>query len=77
MTTTYAKKPLTVVARNGDTVTVRTETGVTFNGGIPFNGSVSGHIPAGALFTGKDSNHNGVPDILERPIRNGNITFDR
>lgn len=75
MSTTTSKKPLTVVARNGDNVTVRTNTGTTFNGGIPFNGSVSGSIPAGAIFSGRDSNHNNVPDILERPIRNGNIRF--
>jgi septum formation inhibitor MinC len=63
---------------NGNgTVTVRTNNGASISGGsILIGGSISGHIPAGATITGKDTNRNHIPDILERAIRAGNVVFD-
>lgn len=77
MSTTAPKKPLTIIARGSDgTVTVRTNTSITFGGSIPFNGSISGTIPAGATFKGRDANRNGIPDLLQRQINNGSVRFN-
>jgi hypothetical protein len=66
---------LTVTSRNGGYVTVRSNSTITFNGSIPFGGRVSGSIPAGATFRGRDSNGNGIPDLLEREIKGGRVKF--
>ena len=71
-----AHKPISVTTISRDSngnVTVRVNSAIVFSGSVPFNGSVSGTIPAGATFKGRDSNNNNLPDLLEREIRNGSI----
>lgn len=63
------------IGRGNGRATVRTTKPATFSGSIPFNGQVSGSFPAGAVFTGPDRNGDGVPDILERLLRDRRIRF--
>lgn len=67
--------PLTVLARNNGNVTVQTNKTLTFNSNIPFKGKVSGSIPAGARFTARDSNRNGIPDLLEGCLKKTTCVF--
>ena len=69
-------RPLTVIGRSGNIVTVRTNRSITFSESSLF-ATFSGTIPAGATFTGADKNMNGVPDVLEKQIKAGRIKFDR
>jgi hypothetical protein len=67
--------PMQLVSRSGNYVTIRTTRSATFGTRIPFGGRVSGTFPPGTVFTGRDNNGNNVPDILERPLRTGEIRF--
>ena len=74
MATARKRISVTTVSRDSNgNVTVRVNSPLVFSGSVPFNGSVSGTIPAGATFKGRDSNRNNLPDLLERQIRNGSI----
>jgi hypothetical protein len=67
---------LRIIARGHGTATVQTTRKATFSGGIPFNGRISGSLPAGTVLTGRDSNNNGIPDIIEKPLKKGRIVFE-
>ena len=67
--------PLTIIRRSPGRATVRTNRTMTFSGGIPFAGQVSGSVPAGAVLSGGDRNGNGVPDVLERGLRDRTVIF--
>ena len=66
---------MTTLNRSNGQATVRLNAPATFNGSIPFNGNVSGVLPAGTVLRGRDSNNNGVPDIIEGPLKKGRIKF--
>ena len=68
--------PMTTINQSGGYATVRLNQTPFYNGSIWFQGQVSGSIPAGATMRGRDSNNNGVPDLLERFAREGKIHFD-
>ena len=65
-----------VINRGNGTATIQTTKGASFSGGIPFNGQISGRLPAGTILKGRDNNNNGVPDIIEKPLKKGRIVFD-
>jgi len=67
---------LRVISRGNGYATVQTTRASTFNDSIPFNGRVSGRPPAGTILKGRDDNNNGIPDIIEKPLRKGKIVFD-
>lgn len=52
------------VSRGNGQATVRTTTTQVFSGSLLIGGQVSGSVPSGAIFTGRDRNNNGMPDIL-------------
>ena len=64
-----------IVSRGGGYATIRTTKPMTFSGGIPFRGRISGTLPAGTVLKGRDSNDNGVPDIIETPLKTGTLRF--
>jgi hypothetical protein len=66
---------MSTVNRSNGYATVRLNSPATFSGSVPFNGNVSGVLPAGTLLRGKDSNNNGVPDLLEKQLKKGRIKF--
>ena len=68
-------KPFTTIATGNGYATVRSNARLNFRGSIPFNGSVEGSIPPGAIFRGQDTNGNGIPDILEKQKKRGTIWF--
>lgn len=65
------------ISRGNGQATVQTTKPATFSGGIPFNGTISGRLPTGTILTGRDKNNNGIPDIIEKPLRTGKIKFDQ
>lgn len=67
---------LRIIARGNGKATVQTTRKATFSGGIPFNGNISGSLPAGTVLTGRDRNGNGIPDILEGPLKKGRLVFE-
>lgn len=68
-------KACTTISKGNGYATVRSNVEINFRGSIPLNGSISGRLPPGCVFQGKDSNGNGIPDILEKQIKKGNIRF--
>ena len=70
-----ASKSFTTIAWTNGYATVRANRQINFEGSIPFNGKVSGSVPAGSIFRGRDDNSNGLPDILEKQIKKGTIWF--
>jgi hypothetical protein len=67
---------LKVVGRENGYATVQTTRPSTFSGSIPFNGQISGTLPAGTVLRGRDTNNNGIPDIIEKPLKKGRIKFN-
>jgi hypothetical protein len=70
-----AGAPLTIIGRMPGRATVRTNQTMILGISNIMIGSVSGRIPAGAVFEGRDNNGNGIPDVLEDAIRRGLVKF--
>ena len=67
--------PLRTTRKGSGRATVQTNRVMTYDIGVPFNGSLTGSIAVGSTLTGCNSNNNGIPDLLEKCIRNNRCRF--
>lgn len=71
-----AIRPMTILSRDANgQVTVQLNKPMTYDISVPFNGTVTGTVAVGSTLTGKDSNNNGIPDLLEKCIHNNRCRF--